>query len=136
MNSLKRIKNLLFCLFALTAASCTQNETKRAALRANRDTIELNRVSGPTNFKFTILSVGNDTLKIFKHATSCGCTQVSVSKTNILPGDSAFITGLYTPEVKGPFEKTIVLNLNSKEKFKVLRIRGECDSLTTAATGR
>jgi hypothetical protein len=108
---------------------CVDKMPKTASSLVDPDTMLLGEISGPVNFNFVIKSVGSDTLKILKFASSCGCTKVDLNKKAIAPGDSADMTGTYTPEVAGPFEKTIVLNLNTREKFKVLRIKGICDSL-------
>ena len=105
-------------------ASCGQKIPKKAEIKILSDTIDLKTVNRAINFHFQIKSVGSDTLKIFKYASSCGCTDVSLAKTIIPPGDSAFLSGTYKPEANGKFEKTIVLNTNTAEKFKVLRIKG------------
>lgn len=135
MKSSRRTKILIYCLFCMILTSCSQNTDKVSAIKVRHDTLQLNHVKGPVDFTFTIFSVGNDTLKILKHATSCGCTQVSIDKKAIAPGDSAVLKGVYTPEVKGRFEKTIVLNTNDKKKFHVLRLRGFSDTMIRT-TGR
>jgi hypothetical protein len=111
-------------IFIFLIASCSQNKLKKAEMKMVQDVIDMKLVSKPVNFQFQIKSVGTDTLKIFKYASSCGCTDVSLAKNNIPPGDSAFLNGTYKPEANGNFEKTIVLNTNTAEKFKVLRIKG------------
>jgi hypothetical protein len=111
-------------IFIFLIASCSQNKLKKAEMKIVQDEIDIKLVSEPVNFQFQIKSVGTDTLKIFKYASSCGCTNVSLLKSFIPPGDSAFLNGTYKPEANGKFEKTIVLNTNTAEKFKVLRIKG------------
>ncbi|MFN5218312.1 MAG: DUF1573 domain-containing protein [Sphingomonadales bacterium] len=122
--SIAFIVHLCICL-----CNCGKNTPKEAVLKSENDSLNLGIVHDSADFAFKIKSVGNDTLKVLKLASGCGCTQVATEKTNIPPGDSTLLKGRYTPETLGEFEKSIVINTNTEKKFHVLRIRGTSKSI-------
>jgi hypothetical protein len=111
-------------LLLISFGSCGKSSTKEARIKIESDALNLGDVYDSSALVVKIKSIGSDTLKLIKIAAACGCTQVNAEKDNIPPGDSTFLRGKFTPEALGQFEKSIVLNTNSKKKFHVIRIRG------------
>lgn len=76
-------------------------------------------------FKFT--NTGKKELVILSASASCGCTEPTVPKTAIMPGQSDSIKVTYAGSTRRPgvFRKTISLMTNTKEKTAYLYITGE-----------
>jgi hypothetical protein len=111
-------------LLLIATGSCGKKPIKEARVKIESDTVNLGDLYDSTIFAVKLKSIGSDTLKLVKIAAGCGCTQVTTEKKYILPGDSTYLRGKFIPEALGQFEKSIVLNTNSKKKFHVIRIRG------------
>ena len=77
------------------------------------------------NREFVLTNNGNAPLIISNAKGSCGCTVPTWPKAPIPPGESASIGVKYSTNRIGKFTKTITLTTNSKEKTKVLTIKGE-----------
>lgn len=88
-------------------------------------TIELNG-DGTYNFEFT--NTGNEPLILSKPRSSCGCTVPQWPKEPILPGETNEIKVTYNTHKAGPFNKTVTVYSNAKNKSTVLlRIKGKVE---------
>jgi hypothetical protein len=120
----KTLSPMLALLTITSLGNCVNKSRNEANVQIVSDTVNLGDVYDSAAFVVKIKSIGSDTLKLIKIAAACGCTQVNAEKDNIPPGDSTLLKGKYIPETLDSFEKSIVLNTNSKKKFHVIRIRG------------
>ena len=77
------------------------------------------------NRKFVLTNTGNAPLIISNAKGSCGCTVPTWSRNPLAPGKSTEIGVKYDTKRIGKFTKTITLTTNSKEKTKILTIKGE-----------
>lgn len=77
---------------------------------------------GKCEFRFT--NTGKEPLILSNPRSSCGCTVPIWSREPILPGKSGLITIIYDTKRTGPFNKTITVLSNAKNKTVVLRIKG------------
>lgn len=74
---------------------------------------------------FTYKNTGDMPLYLFDVKTSCGCTIVSWSSQQLLPGDTLNITVKYDTSILGSFQKTILVKSNAVNKPKyILSIKG------------
>ncbi len=93
--------------------------------------IELNG-DGTYNFEFT--NTGNEPLILSKPRSSCGCTVPQWPKEPILPGETNSIKVTYNTHKAGPFNKTVTIYSNAKNKSTVLlRIKGKVEKPTAEA---
>ncbi len=75
-------------------------------------------------FKFT--NTGEHPLKITRVKPSCGCTSPSYSKEEIGPGEEGFVEVVFNSAGrKGTQNKAVTVTMNTEEKNKVLRFKGE-----------
>jgi hypothetical protein len=125
----KLLSTAIIIQLCIYLGNCGKKTPKEAILQSENDSLNLGIVHDSADFAFKIKSTGNDTLKVLKLASGCGCTQVAAQKTIIPPGDSTLLKGRYIPETLGEFEKSIVINTNTQKKFHVLRIRGTSKSI-------
>jgi hypothetical protein len=130
MNNL--LSTAIIIQLCIYLGNCGKKTPKEAILQSENDSLNLGIVHDSADFAFKIKSTGNDTLKVLKLASGCGCTQMAAEKTTIPPGDSTLLKGRYMPETLGEFEKSIVINTNTQKKFHVLRIRGTSKSIRTS----
>ncbi|MCF6170107.1 MAG: DUF1573 domain-containing protein [Bacteroidales bacterium] len=78
------------------------------------------------SFSFVFTNTGNEPLILSKPRSSCGCTVPSWPKEPILPGDDSQIKVTYNTKKVGPFNKTVTVYSNAKNKKSiVLRIKGK-----------
>ncbi len=89
-------------------------------------TIELN---GDGTYRFEFTNTGNEPLILSKPRSSCGCTVPSWPKEPILPGETNEIKVTYNTHKAGPFNKTVTVYSNAKNKPTVLlRIKGKVEA--------
>jgi len=70
------------------------------------------------SYTFTVTNKGDDTLKIQKVGTSCGCTQAKIDKKILPPGDIAKLTVTFSPgshKIKGEVIRKISIRSNDPE---------------------
>ncbi len=79
---------------------------------------------------FYVKNVSDNPLIIKKVGVSCSCTLVEYNKQPIKKGDSALIHVKYTPQkgFTGAFEKSIVIEANIKNYFKVVYFKGTIEN--------
>jgi len=126
------MKRFLMVLFLI--AGVTVSQAQNATKKTDETTQQLKFKStyydfgdifkgekGTYVFKFK--NNGKEPLLLSKPQSSCGCTVASWPKAPIMPGDSSEIKVTYNTSFEGSFNKTVVVNSNSKKPV-VLHIRG------------
>ncbi len=101
-------------------------------IETEKDIFDLGRVhsSDSIHFSFKIYNKGADTLKVLKYGGGCGCTNIEIGKTKLLSGDSSTVNVLYLPnEDVDSVYKSIILETNSREPYKVVRLRAFVDTI-------
>lgn len=81
---------------------------------------------GPMKCTFTLTNVSQEPLNIFAVLSSCGCTKVVWTRSEIAPGKTGSIEAEYAND-EGPeaFDKTLRVYINDIKKPQVLHIKGE-----------
>lgn len=129
---------LLFALVFSVVAAGAQNEKKVTGpeisfKQTTHDygSIDLNG-DGTYNFEFT--NTGNEPLILSKPRSSCGCTVPQWPKEPILPGETNAIKVTYNTHKAGPFNKTVTVYSNAKNKSTILlRIKGKVEKKAAEA---
>lgn len=73
------------------------------------------------NYTFAVKNIGNKPLVINRVSTSCGCTQASIDKERLVPGEETTLQVTFNPklmeeEVKGKVSRIIFIDSNDPEK--------------------
>ncbi len=134
------MKNLVLILaIVITAITVNAQDAKKVTgpemtfQKTTHDygTIELNG-DGTYNFEFT--NTGNEPLILSKPRSSCGCTVPQWPKEPILPGETNKIKVTYNTHKAGPFNKTVTVYSNAKNKStQLLRIKGKVEKKAAEA---
>lgn len=128
MKNLVVLLALVFSVVTMTAQNdkaVTGPEISFKKTTHEYGTIELNG-DGTYNFEFT--NTGNEPLILSKPRSSCGCTVPQWPKEPILPGETNKIKVTYNTHKAGPFNKTVTIYSNAKNKSTVLlRIKGKVE---------
>lgn len=126
---MKRFLIVLFLIGGITT-SYAQNTTKKtdetkSPIEFKSTQYDFGDIFKGTNgtYVFKFKNKGKEPLLLSKPQSSCGCTVASWPKAPILPGDSSEIKVTYNTSFEGAFNKTVVVNSNTKKPV-VLRIRG------------
>jgi hypothetical protein len=73
----------------------------------------------PVECKFMIKNTGKSDLKIRAVKASCGCTAVKPEKSNLAPGDSAWVSAIFDPKGRsGDFKNGITVVTNDPFQYK------------------
>ena len=82
---------------------------------------------GKVECKFTFTNTGDKNLKIKKVNPSCGCTASDWTKEEVKPGESGFISAVYSTKGRpGSFRKAITVKTNDpKNPNTILFIKGK-----------
>lgn len=81
--------------------------------------------SGPLTCTFTVTNSGDEPMNIYAVITTCGCTSVKWTRTDIAPGGKGTIEVTYTnDEGPYPFDKTLKVYTSCEQKPRVLHIKG------------
>lgn len=80
---------------------------------------------GPLSCTFTLKNISDSPIVIYNVASSCGCTDVTWTKSPIEPGSSGKIEATYSND-EGPyrFDKTLSVYISSVKRPVILRLRG------------
>ena len=130
MKNFVLVLTLMFSVVLLNAQS-EESKTMGPEITFNKTThdygtIELN---GDGTYRFEFTNTGNEPLILSKPRSSCGCTVPSWPKEPILPGESNEIKVTYNTHKAGPFNKTVTVYSNAKNKSTVLlRIKGKVEA--------
>lgn len=86
---------------------------------------KVSEADGKLECIFTATNTGDSPLLIQSVITSCGCTGVKWTRTEIAPGTSGTITVIYdNDEGPYPFDKTVTVYTSASRKPTVLHIKG------------
>jgi len=114
-----KILILLSCLLAAAGSD------KMSFDKTVHDFGKVSTKDGALSCSFVVTNTGEDTLNLLKVISSCGCTSVKWTRTDIAPGKSGTIEATYTND-EGPqsFDKTLTVYTNVEKRPVVLHIRG------------
>ena len=80
---------------------------------------------GPQQCVFTVTNRGKEPLTILSAVSSCGCTDVRWTRSDIAPGESGTVLASYSNEDGPyPFDKTVTVYLSGIKKPVILHLRG------------
>ena len=80
---------------------------------------------GPQTCTFTLTNEGEKPIAIYEVVSSCGCTDVSWTKSPIRQGQSGTITATYdNKDGAFPFDKTLTVYVSGIKKPVILHLRG------------
>ncbi len=79
-----------------------------------QDKVDLGKIptAGRSSFTITLINNHPSRLRIYRVATSCGCTVASANVKSVPPFGSALITGSITPSADGQSMKEIAVFTN------------------------
>jgi hypothetical protein len=139
-------KKMLACFFCLLLFACRNNknpyenslgieprhlaeiDTAHYTLIKWKDTVinfGIIRAGDSANMKFEFTNVGKTWLFVFNIRTTCGCTITDAPKDPVQPGQSGFITAIFTSTQLGEVNKKLFVFTNTKNSRKSsLAIRG------------
>jgi len=81
--------------------------------------------AGPQSCTYTVTNVGKDPLTILSVVASCGCTDVSWTRTSIEPGKKGTIDVTYANDYGPyPFDKAVTVYLSDVKKPVILHLKG------------
>lgn len=99
--------------------TCARFEVSR---ESRHDFGDIGQADGPVKCAFAIKSVGGMPLIVLSTVTTCPCTQATVDKDVVIPGDSVNVIVTYNPHSDpGPFEQAIILKTNA-EPYNFIRL--------------
>ncbi len=134
------MKNLVLVFALLMSVVMVNAQTEE---KANGPEISFNKtthdygsieVNGDGTYNFEFTNTGYEPLILSKPRSSCGCTVPSWPKEPILPGETNEIKVTYNTRKPGPFNKTVTIYSNAKNKPTVLlRIKGKVEKKPTEA---
>ena len=80
---------------------------------------------GPKSCEFKVKNIGSRPFAILQVVSSCGCTDVTWTKSPVKEGATGIISATYANDQGAyPFEKTLTVYISSLEKPVILRLRG------------
>lgn len=95
----------------------------------------MKEIAGPKTGTSRFVNLGPDTLSVFNVRPSCGCTSADFFDGPIAPGDTAFISYTYNPEMRpGKFDKSVkvILSDGSRHTIRITgNVLGTPESLAT-----
>lgn len=115
---------LLFFLF-IGIHSFSQTEDF-PFMEFEQETINYGKIDKNSNGRkvFKFKNTGNSPLIIHKVKGSCGCVVLNYPKKPIMPNESGEIEIVYNVLKKGRISRTVTVTSNTKEKIKILKIKG------------
>lgn len=121
---MKRIFATLLLLFTLAAVSLAQSGSASFD-RTVHDFGEVKAGDGPLECSFTLTNNGTESINIFAVITTCSCTTVKWTRTDIAPGSTGKIEVSYTnDEGPYPFDKTLKVYISDARKPVLLHVKG------------
>jgi hypothetical protein len=113
---MKKLSLFILILSGLILSACS---TARPLITLEWDKIDFGEVVNGTvvNQQVRISNQGDDDLEILSVSTSCGCTQASLERTTIPPGESAtlvieFDSGAHGAELEGAMLRQVFIASN------------------------
>ena len=122
----KFIVILSLCLLASLPSAAQKDFGGLARFdRTVHDFGKINTKDGAVSCTFEVTNIGSETLNIFAVVTTCGCTSVKWTRTDIAPGGKGTIDVTYSnDEGPYPFDKTLTVYLSNIERPVVLHVKG------------
>ena len=123
---MKRLAIFLACLFAVLPAAAQKDYGGLVSFdRTVHDFGRIDTRAGAVSCSFEVTNTGTDTLNIFAVVTTCGCTTVEWTRSDIAPGGKGSINVTYkNDEGPYPFDKTLTVYLSCMDKPVILHIKG------------
>jgi|GEM_PF-6802743 len=125
----RTIGNTFFIVSIVIIASCVGKS--KPVIRTSLDTIRFNEIQRGSVQEAVVklYNDGGDTLKLGRLAMTCGCTGGELGKNVVLPGDSTDLSVVYDSNSDpgnsgGIIDKSIIVENNSNEMFKIISITG------------
>ncbi|MBR5041687.1 MAG: DUF1573 domain-containing protein [Bacteroidales bacterium] len=128
----KHIFTLALLLLAVLPAAAQKDFGGLVSFdRTVHDFGKINTKDGAVSCIFEVTNTGSESMNIFAVVTTCGCTSVKWTRTDIAPGEKGTIEVTYSnDEGPYPFDKTLTVYLSVFDKPVILHVKG------TAYTGR
>lgn len=124
---MSRAKNTV--LFALpVVAVLTSMAVAGPIVEIPESTFDFGRVSqhAVVSHRFWIKSTGDDTLRIIRIESGCGCTEAPLRDSVLAPGDSTVLEILFsTKSYRGPVSKSPHLETNADDAKVYLKIKAD-----------
>jgi len=120
------MKNILYLLLVSIAMHTFSQNDKFPVMEFEQETINYGKIDQNSNGKktFKLKNTGNAPLIIHKVKGSCGCVILDFPKKPILPNETGEINIVYNVLKKGRISRTVTVTSNTKEKIKILKIKG------------
>lgn len=126
---------LFFFLALLPAIASAQKVTDKAAIQVE-GVAEFTEIvhffgdvllsDGPLSCSFPVKNISDSPMVIYNVASSCGCTDVTWTKSPIAPGESGVISATYSnDEGPYPFDKVLTVYISSIKRPVILHLRGQ-----------
>lgn len=81
---------------------------------------------GPQTTSFEFTNTGSSPLVLTKVTSSCGCTTPGWTKQPVPPGGKGYVKATFNPRnMRGRFNKSVIVYTNGQPNMVVLRITGE-----------
>lgn len=77
------------------------------------------------DIQFEFTNESNQAITILEAKGSCGCTNVTYPKTEIVPGETASISATFTSKKEGVFKKNIKIKTTASDEYTYLYFSGE-----------
>jgi hypothetical protein len=124
----KEIKTLNLLLFLISSFLfiCLLSLKINASYSLDSNHFDLGRIDLATKniARFTITNNGKSILYVKKIESDCDCTVANVSRRIALPGQSIVVNATYSGNTKGFFQRLIIVKMNIKKKYLILKITG------------
>jgi hypothetical protein len=119
-----KLFSILILLF-IGINSFSQND-KYPIMAFEQETINFGKIDQKADGRkvFIFKNIGKTPLIIQKVKGSCGCVVLDFPKKSIMPNESGEIEIVYNVLKKGRISRTVTVTSNTKEKIKVLKIKG------------
>ena len=118
------VKFLLILMIAFSGAPAPGK-----AFEFDRTVCDFGEVSlkdGPLECSFTVTNRSEEPMLIPAVVSSCGCTSVTWTRTEIAPGETGVIKAVYkNDEGPYPFDKTLTVYTTLSKRPVILHIRGK-----------
>lgn len=123
---MKRLTGVILLL--LTCFATGAQTDFGSAVRFDRTVYDFGDIaqdSGPVSCSFVLTNISDKAWTIDQVASSCGCTGVRWTRSEVAPGQSANVTATYSnDEGPYPFDKTLTVYVSAVKKPVVVHIRG------------
>ncbi|MDQ3071660.1 MAG: DUF1573 domain-containing protein [Bacteroidota bacterium] len=83
---------------------------------------------GAVTYIFKFKNTGKQPVKLLKVQPGCGCTVSEWTKTDIVPGQTGFVSATYDPTGRpGPFHKSVSVTANTSPEMHFLTFSGDVE---------